>query len=151
MKANHVVHERIQLYLPRDMVAWLAMQPQGRNAAAKDVFGNWIVDAEYETVKARYCKGLSDLEILRLERSEIAEMAEDDDIDLVWRVLQGGSKKAFEAHSSPYVHVEEGEFTPENALALFEAYLNGGDELGYVAEKDVIAAIKFLRAKLLAK
>ena len=62
----HVVHERIQSYLPRDMVAWLSMRPQGRNAAAEEMLGNWIVDQEYETVKHRYCKGLTDLEILRL-------------------------------------------------------------------------------------
>ena len=226
MSEKRVPKERIQLYLRPEICAWLASQPEGRNVPAGEALESWIIEKEYPTVRDRYCRGLSDAQILKLDRSEIAEMAEDDDIPLVWMILQGGARRAVEAEgnkprvigspemetigqaememigmlpvvidpemgpgewmlraglkkvqwpgsmimfrgsvpeipetspaaasapvmvSSPYGEVE---FTAENALALFEAYLNGGDELGYVAEKDVIAAIKFLRAKLLAK
>jgi hypothetical protein len=97
----HVRHEQVQFYLPRDIVAWFAMQTQGKSAVAEEVMANWIVDQEYETIKARYCKGMTDLEILRLSHGEVAEAAQDDDIELVWRVLQGGSKKAVEAGEGP--------------------------------------------------
>jgi hypothetical protein len=153
MSEKRVPKERIQLYLRPEIVAWLASQPEGRNVPAGEALESWIIEKEYPTVRDRYCRGLSDAQILMLNRGEIAEMAEDDDIPLVWMILQGGARRAVAASapvmvSSPYGDVE---FTAESALALFEAYLNGGDELGYVAEKDVIAAIKFLRAKLLAK
>lgn len=97
----HVKHEQVQFYLPRDIVAWFAMRPQGKSAAAEEIFANWIVDQEYEAFKDRYCTGLSDLEILRLSHGEVDELAEDDDVELVWRVLQGGSKKAVESGERP--------------------------------------------------
>jgi hypothetical protein len=148
---KRIAKERIQLYLKPEICAWLASQAEGRNKPAGEALESWIVEKEYATVRDRYCRGLSDAQILKLDRSEIAEMAEDDDIPLVWMILQGGAQRAVAAGapvmvSSPYGDVE---FTAESALAMFEAYLNGGDELGYVAEKDVIAAIKFLRGFVL--
>jgi hypothetical protein len=251
---KRVPKERIQLYLQPEICAWLASQAEGRNKPAGEALESWIVEKEYPTVRDRYCRGLSDAQILMLNRGEIAEMAEDDDIPLVWMILQGGARRAvaklpvvldpnigpaewrlqannphlvklpdaesvpvvldptmmldgYEARAvdagerprlvgtlqvalcaarmpviyDPAMHPNEYklvagknrvpwdamresdpevpekspadgiEFTIESAIGHVEAYLNGGDELGDVAEKDVIAAIKFLREKLLAK
>jgi hypothetical protein len=196
---KRVPKERIQLYLRPEICAWLASQPEGRNVPAGEALESWIVGKEYPTVRDRYCRGLSDAQILMLNRGEIAEMAEDDDIPLVWMILQGGARRAVasvpevpdnfpvvldpkmrtdewrlrnnnphlvklpDAESVPVVldptmmlegyeaRAEESQFTVESAIAHIEAYLNGGDELGYVPEADVEAATKFLRERLLGR
>jgi hypothetical protein len=91
---NKIKHESITLYLPRDIVASLRSNRQGPSAAAEEALASWSIDNNYADMKHRYCRGMSDSDIYELSRSDIAEAADDDDTELVYRVLHGGSALA---------------------------------------------------------
>jgi hypothetical protein len=91
---NKIRHESITLYLPRDIVAALRSNMQGASAAAEEGLASWIIENNYADMKHRYCRYLGDSDIYELGRGEIAEAAQDDDTELVYRVLHGGSARA---------------------------------------------------------
>jgi hypothetical protein len=91
---NKIRHERVHMFLPRDLVAWLRSRPDGVSAAAEKLLARGIAERDYPEMRKRYCRGLDDRDIFLLSRSDIAEIAQDDDIELVFRILHDGSARA---------------------------------------------------------